>query len=102
MASLTSMLERWKSDLDRILTAAGRHDPSSIVKEISDLGATMGEDVGEALLDGHPELLKHAPAVTRVFNQMVIDRSFFHNFYVNIPTTTFFFFNFRFFLVRTK
>ena len=54
----------WKENLERLLEASQGRTPTELINDIRDLGVSMGHDAGEALLDAHPELYSHQPALT--------------------------------------
>lgn len=61
----------WKNDLEQLLLRSRGRTPTETINEIRDLGNAMGHDVGEALLDSHPELFAHRPWLTQIFAEMV-------------------------------
>ena len=65
------MLKSWKDDLEHILRNARDRTPTQLINSIRDLGAAMGLDAGEALLDSHPELFAYRPMLTKAFVEMV-------------------------------
>jgi hypothetical protein len=61
----------WKEQLERILASSQAYTATGLINSIRDLGNAMGHATGEALLDAHPELLSHRPALTAIFGKMV-------------------------------
>jgi hypothetical protein len=63
---------RWKEDLERLLAASQDRSPTERINSIRDLGLAMGHEAGEALLQAHPELFAHQPALTEAFRRMIL------------------------------
>lgn len=64
----------WWGRLEPILASSEGRDADELITEICDLGAEIGNDAGEALLEAHPELFEYKPTLIKVFEQMVIEK----------------------------
>ncbi len=65
------MLNSWKDRLERVLAGSQDSDPIALIMALRELGLAMGHETGDALLDSHPELFAHRPALTEAFRKMV-------------------------------
>jgi hypothetical protein len=65
-------VDQWKEKLNRILKSSQGRDLAEVISDIRDLGAAMGQNAGEALLDANPEFLEYRPALQRAFYDYVI------------------------------
>jgi hypothetical protein len=66
-------MQKWKSELERILRSVGDRDTGIIIQEICDLAADMGDDAAEALLEEHPDLFELAKPLVQA-NLQRLDR----------------------------
>lgn len=61
----------WKENLEGVLASSRRRSPTELINRIRDLGLVMGHDAGEAVLNAHPELLRHQPELTAAFREII-------------------------------
>jgi hypothetical protein len=51
-------MQEWKSKLERLLRSADDRNADTLINEICDLAAEMGDSAAEALLERHPDLFE--------------------------------------------
>lgn len=65
---------QWKQDLERLLASSQDSDPDDLLRDLRDLGAALGDDAAEALLDAHPDLFGYSPTLAGLNHERVITR----------------------------
>jgi SAM-dependent methyltransferase len=68
-----AQMSDWSTKLHQVLATPSRLTPMEAIGKIADLAFEVGEDEGNAFLDGHLELFDHYPLLNKLYYQHIVD-----------------------------
>jgi hypothetical protein len=67
-------INQWKQKLEHVLASSRDRDPEDLFKDLRDLGAALGDDAADALLESYPDLFGFSRTLADLNHQRVIAR----------------------------